>query len=541
MVSLHLFGDFFTSQSLATVPWLPILNSGREPFLFSIYFGVPLLGVALFGLVAGGPRRWTVFWTSAGAASLLSAFGAYTPVYPFVRDHLPLLPYLRFPAKYLVIWSMVVAAGAATGWEAMARRAQGRRLARARSVAIGLPLAIGAIGWMAAGACMYLPTAAVLQFFSLARSLHAADPVGAAAYMLRTLPRAASSLLLLSVVTAGLLFAGSRTHKRATAARAALFGLIVVDLMVNAWRINPTFNPAYLTEPVWLSLTHAHPDSRFYVGGKTEGNLDASDLDSSGAYLNPPGLSGSASRAALSDQANFNPSGWGGREMLSHDIAVLWPREYATMSKRFFLSGRLERDQLLDRTGVRYRVLPRAQAGGRTPIVQVPFLIDSFLFDYGSEVAPRVMVVSKTEVVANTGQQIEALFRSGWDIRSTAIIEREPAAAGDSLPPVPPSATITTDSANRVVVRAGAGEAGGYMVMLDSFSDDWRATADGQPATVVRANGLFRAVRLNPGAHVVEFLYRPRAFLIGAAVSAAGFATVLGLLAWPARAKWPVS
>src|SRR5439155_5010221 len=40
MVSRHLFGDFFTSQSLATVPWLPVLNSGREPFLFSIYFGV---------------------------------------------------------------------------------------------------------------------------------------------------------------------------------------------------------------------------------------------------------------------------------------------------------------------------------------------------------------------------------------------------------------------------------------------------------------------------------------------------------------------
>ena len=54
------------------------------------------------------PSRWTLFWTGAGAASLLSAFGAYTPVYPFLRDHLPLLSSLRFPAKYLVIWSMVV-------------------------------------------------------------------------------------------------------------------------------------------------------------------------------------------------------------------------------------------------------------------------------------------------------------------------------------------------------------------------------------------------------------------------------------------------
>jgi hypothetical protein len=172
--------------------------------------------------------------------------------------------------------------------------------------------------------------------------------------------------------------------------------------------------------------------------------------------------------------------------------------------------------------------------------VQVPYLIDSFLFDYGSELAPRVMVVSKTEVVSDVGKQIDTLFTGARDIRSAAIIEREPAAAGDVRPPVPPSATITTDGANRVVIQAGAGEAGGYLVMLDSFSDDWRATADGHPATIVRANGLFRAVRLNPGSHVVEFVYRPPALLVGAAASTAGLALVIGLLAWPpARARGP--
>jgi len=316
-----------------------------------------------------------------------------------------------------------------------------------------------------------------------------------------------------------------------------LFGLIVVDLVFNAWGLNPTLNPAYLTEPAWLSLTDRHSGSRFYVGGKVEGGLDASDLDSSAGYLNPPGLSGSASRAALSGQADFDPSGWRRREMLSYDLAILWPRDFAAMSARFFRSGRIERDLLLDRTGVRYRVLPRRQAGGRTPIVPVPYLVESFLFDYGVEAAPRVMVVSKTEVVGDLGRQIEALFRRGWDSRSMAIIEHEPAAAGDTRPPVAPSATIITDTANRVVVQAGVGESGGYVVMLDSFSGDWRATADGRAATIVRANGLFRAVRLNPGPHVVEFLYRPRAFLAGAAVSSVALVIVLGLFAWPVRAR----
>jgi hypothetical protein len=33
--------------------------------------------------------------------------------------------------------------------------------------------------------------------------------------------------------------------------------------------------------------------------------------------------------------------------MLSYDLAVLWPRDFAAMSKRFFASGRIERDRLL--------------------------------------------------------------------------------------------------------------------------------------------------------------------------------------------------
>jgi len=540
MVSLHLFGDYFTSQSLGVTPWLPVLNSGREPFLFSIYFGVPLLAVALFGFVSGGLSRWTLFWTGTGAVTLLSAFGAYTPVYPFVRDHLPLLPSLRFPAKYLVVWSIVIAAGAASGWEALAQGDQGRPFPRARIAAMGLPLTIGVLGWIAAGACLYFRPASLLHVFEFARGMNVPDPAAAAVYMVRTLPHAASSLLLMSAATAVLVFAGARTGKRAAAARAGLFGLIVLDLVVNAWTINPTFDPAYLAEPAWLSLTHAHPDARFYVGGKVEGTLDAMDLDSARAYVNPPGLSGSASRAALSGQANFNSSGWRSREMLSYDLAVLWPRDFAMVTNRFVASGRVERDLLLDRTGVRYRILPEREAGGRTPMIRVPYLMESFLYDNGGKIAPRVAVVSKTEVIGDIGQQIERLFASGWDDRSTAIVESTPAAAGNALPPVPPSATIKKDTANRVVVEAGVDEAGGYLVMLDSFSSDWRATVDGGPATIVRANGLFRAVRLNSGLHVVEFLYRPRAFLVGAAVSAAALAMMLGLLAFQGSSSRPL-
>jgi uncharacterized membrane protein YfhO len=86
-----------------------------------------------------------------------------------------------------------------------------------------------------------------------------------------------------------------------------------------------------------------------------------------------------------------------------------------------------------------------------------------------------------------------------------------------------------------VVVEAGVEAQGGYLILLDSYSKDWQVTVDAQPASLVRANALFRGVRLAPGRHVVEFAYRPRAFLWGAALTAVSFMVWLGLMVAPRR------
>lgn len=533
-VWLHLFGDYYTSQSLAAVPWMPPLNSGREPFFFSLYFGLPLLTLAAFGLLGGASRAWGVFWSAAGVAGLIGAFGAYTPVYPLLRDNLPFLGSFRFPVKYLVVSSMAVAAAAAAGWDAIAARggiAGGARFKRARFVAAGVALGIGALGYIAAAACIYFPLPTVFKLYALAQWLHAIDPADAAELMLKALPRVATVVVLISVSVSGLLLAATSDRRWARSASHALFAFIVVDLLVRSWGINPAFDPAYLAEPQWMRYIGRDADARFYVGGKRDGTLDPADVDSSRAFRNPPGLLGSASRAALSGQAVFYPSAFRRREMLSYDLAVLWPREFQTATDRFFDAGRDERDRFLDRTGVRFRVLTPRRAEGRRPLVPIPYFLESFLFDWDSrQVAPRVAVVEDVVVVPRADRQIEALFRPGWDSATTAMIASRPAPAGEPGTPVPPQARITTDGANRVVVEAGTDAGGGFVVLLDSFSEDWEAAVDGKPAEIVRANGLFRAVHVAAGRHRVEFVYRPKAFIRGAGASAAGLLAGLVLL-----------
>ncbi len=522
-VGRSLYGDFYSSQSLASVPWMPLLNGGREPFFYSLYFGVPLLALALLGLIAGKSRTWSIFWTAAGAIALVAAFGGHTPVYPFVRDHLPVLGWFRFPVKYFVICSMAVACSAAAGWDAITGDdATGAATAwrrRGRNAAVAFALAVGLVSYIVAGACIYFTTPTAFRFFSIAKSLGARDPVAAAEFMLKAMPRLATSLMLLSLATAVLTYLAAGVRREARAAGHLLFALIVVDLVVRAWGLNPTFDVSHLAEPEWLSRTKAQSDVRFYVGGKHDGTLDARDLDSSRAFLNPPGLSGSASRAALSGQAAFYPSAWRGREMLSYDLPVLWPRSFQFGTEQFFAAGRDARDRFLDRTGVRYRVLPERLSAGHAPLVEVPYFLRSFLYDWGDHVAPRATVVSDVRVVPETERQIQALFEDGWDSRVTAFVERQIAPAGEAGTPVAPYAKVVSETATRVVVDAGAGPETGYLVLLDSYSDDWRVSVDGRPASMVRANGLFRAVHLNAGRHTVEFAYSPSAMWWGIVVS----------------------
>ena len=337
--------------------------------------------------------------------SIVLAFGVNTPVYPFLRDHLPVLASFRFPVKYLAAFSMAVAAGTAAGWDALSAAGAVRDAPsiyrRARAYALAFALLVAALAGALAAASTYTPEATTLRASSFARALGLRETADAGEYMSTALRGLGRTVVPLALGTALIFALASGARERASWARAAVFLTIAGDLVVRASGLNPVFDARYFAEPEWLQRTKVESDSRFYVGGKREGTLDSWDQDSSRGFFNPPGLTGSASRAALSGQTAFYPSAWHGREMLSYDLAVLWPRLFNITSERFFESNRTARDLFLDRTGVRYRVLPDRLAAGNAPLVKVPYYSESFLYDWGPHVAPRVSVVESAKVVAD--------------------------------------------------------------------------------------------------------------------------------------------
>jgi hypothetical protein len=124
--------------------------------------------------------------------------------------------------------------------------------------------------------------------------------------------------------------------------------------------------------------------------------------------------------------------------------------------------------------------------------------------------------------------QIQGMFLERFRPADGVLVSaKPPAPAGFPGPPAPPSATFVEDGLNRVVVRATL-PADGYLALFDTYDPDWKVDVDGAPAPLMRANGLFRAVHLTRGQHIVSFTYRPRALYIGAAISAL---TAVALLA----------
>ena len=95
-------------------------------------------------------------------------------------------------------------------------------------------------------------------------------------------------------------------------------------------------------------------------------------------------------------------------------------------------------------------------------------------------------------------------------------------------PVMPPDVhcRIVSAQPERVVVQAGAPQPG-VTVLSDTDMPGWRATMDGRPVPILRANGIFRGIATPSGPHEIVFEYRPLSYLAGLATS---LATLTGLV-----------
>jgi uncharacterized membrane protein YfhO len=77
---------------------------------------------------------------------------------------------------------------------------------------------------------------------------------------------------------------------------------------------------------------------------------------------------------------------------------------------------------------------------------------------------------------------------------------------------VPGAARLTRYTNTEVDIDVEA-PSGGILLLNDVWHPWWRATVDGEPREILKADVIFRAVSVAPGRHMIRFTFRP---LVGA-------------------------
>ena len=158
------------------------------------------------------------------------------------------------------------------------------------------------------------------------------------------------------------------------------------------------------------------------------------------------------------------------------------------------------------------------------------------LFEY-TRALPRAKLFTHWECQTNTTAVLAALGNPDFDFGQTVLVS--------GTVPSTPSSINTNQNAGTVAFASYAPkdivlkcEAATPAVLLlnDHYDPDWHVLVDGQPESLLRCNFIMRGVYLTPGAHTVEFKFRPKVHLMYVSLTAIGLAfIVLMVVLLPSR------
>jgi len=153
------------------------------------------------------------------------------------------------------------------------------------------------------------------------------------------------------------------------------------------------------------------------------------------------------------------------------------------------------------------------------------------------DVLPRAFVVHRARVIEDDEAALAAMRDANFRPDEEAVLAEAPPgqeAGGQGVPKGGnlnlDQVTIVSYEPERVIIEADLASEG-YLILTDAFYPGWRACVDGRESSILRANLLFRAIRLSAGQHRVAFSYEPAFLKTGAAVSSVTLlALVIGLV-----------
>ncbi len=279
--------------------------------------------------------------------------------------------------------------------------------------------------------------------------------------------------------------------------------VLVADVLLHAPRQNPTvITHAY--EPGIAPLSTSMPrlgEGRALITRETEGFMaHASNPDALNYVIGV--------RRALFANWNFLEG-----VPKANGFFSLFPRELSETSRLLYSFGHPFPERFADFLG-----LTRASSSDAL-----------FTWDHRTNALPLI-TAGQQPVFANATNTLRALAAA--DFNPTQVVYL-PAALTAKLP-VTKAASARVLSTNWTAHRIECeveSPAPTLVVIAQTFYHPWKATVNGQPTEILRANHAFQAVPIPAGRSVVLLEYVDRSFQLGLALSALGV-ILCGILWW---------
>jgi hypothetical protein len=477
--------------------WIGEPGLGGRPLLYGVYVGTSVLVLAL--LAFGRGRRLPSVLAATAAVALLAATGRHTPVHAVVRTLIPPLAYMRGPEKYLVLTQACIALLAGLG---SARLVEGDSRLWRRGFAVIIALVV-----LIAGSSLF-PAALAAQVRASAWVGLAFSVAATVLVWLTVRGRRLGGALLASVVFADLAVAVLALQNFCPADVLADESAAAKAIRADA-RGELAPPRAYRSERVDAAIERAAPPASLL---QVERNLTRTLID------NFAGVFGIASVPGY-DAA------------LPKGLTSLW------------LAGRNRGLDLLRLTGVAYAILPASATtspGIRPLLDPVPgarlYRVDGAL--------PRVYA-AKTAAVFRDAEALSAVFQPNV-IAGRAVVLAPTSGAVPTATEVSGDGVSGDGVSDEGVSDEGHCQLIGYAnarleaqcrasstifaVFVEQWDPGWSATVDGQPAPLLRANLVMRAVLLGPGDHRVVLTFFPAGLKLGFGISVIAFLVLVLML-----------
>lgn len=479
--------------------------SGRSPLkLHSEYLGVGTLMLASLGL--GHARRSRLRWAllAIGGVFLIVSLGGHTPLYRLFYELLPFVKKTRAPGMAFYIMAFAVAVWAALGIERVLGGAAG---AKGAGGAGRLP---AVTGWLV-GLAAVLILALAGVFTNIARSIADPGDVSTALANRGAVVLGAVRIALFGAVLAGVLYAWRRGKLRVAPFGFLLLAVVGLDLYTVDRRFF-VFSPRARTLFAPDSITQ-------YIAG-TLPPRPLRVINAGSAY---PG-------AVLMGYDIPDALGYHGNEIRYYDDLMggknVWrhlpsPQLWKLLAVRFIILG--------DST---------ALPGFHRVLGPVPTTPGPSAYLYEADTTPPYARVATAAVKVEEDRLIPTLLDPRLDLDRLVLFDPSqavnPLPLQEMPPPSPSRARVTAWEPGRMTIELGpAPPQGSYLVVSENWYPDWRATADGVPAPVLRGNQSLITVPVPTGARTVELLFSSGSYRRGRLVSLVALLLLAGAVLVP--------